>query len=148
MSPSDSSVLFQHAPRGFDRGSIRVFAGILRDQVCEGKPFECLITDDVELQRLNREFLGKDYATDVLSFPAAPGSRDSGQLAISWQRANAQAREFGHTLLDEIRILMLHGALHLIGLDHERDRGGMRRTETRWRKKLGLPTGLIERARA
>jgi probable rRNA maturation factor len=107
-----------------------------------------LITRDAELQRLNVEFLSKDHPTDVLSFPS--GARDGllGEIAISADRAAVQAREHRHTITDEIRILMLHGVLHLLGMDHERDGGQMRRTETRWRKALKLPTGLIERAHA
>ena len=69
-----------------------------------------------------------------------------GEMAISVERAKEQANEFGHTLEDEIEILMLHGVLHLMGMDHERDSGRMRRAETQWRKTLGLPGGLIERA--
>lgn len=102
----------------------------------------CLITTDGELQRLNCEFRAKDYATDVLSFPSPD---HGGEIAISWDRAQAQAAEMGHSVDDELRILMLHGALHLIGMDHETDRGEMGRAEARWRKKLGLPVGLIER---
>ena len=69
-----------------------------------------------------------------------------GELAISLDRARAQAAEHGHTLDDELRILMLHGALHLAGFDHEHDQGEMARAESRWRKRLGLPNGLIERS--
>ncbi len=69
-------------------------------------------------------------------------------MAISAARARAQAAQFGHSLDCEIRILMLHGLLHLMGMDHETDRGRMRRAESRWRQKLGLPAGLIERVRA
>ena len=69
-----------------------------------------------------------------------------GEIAISADRAAEQAREFGHSRLDEIRILMLHGVLHLLGMDHETDRGRMARAEARWRRKLDLPTGLIARA--
>jgi probable rRNA maturation factor len=71
-----------------------------------------------------------------------------GDLAISWQRARAQAREFGHSTEAEIQVLMLHGLLHLMGLDHETDDGRMSRTERRWRRALGLPAGLIERVQA
>ena len=95
------------------------------------------------------QFRGKDYATDVLSFPAEPSdARHLGDLAISTLRARAQAREFGHSTEDELRILMLHGVLHLLGHDHETDRGRMARVESRWRKELGLPNGLIERAQS
>jgi probable rRNA maturation factor len=96
------------------------------------------------LRRLNRTFRGKDYATDVLSFP----SEDMPELAISFDRAAAQASELGHSVEEELRILMLHGLLHLAGMDHETDAGSMARAETRWRKRLGLPSGLIERAHA
>jgi probable rRNA maturation factor len=91
------------------------------------------------LRRLNREFRGEDYATDVLSFPPE-------DIAISFDRAGAQADELGHSLEDELRILMLHGLLHLAGMDHETDSGEMARVELRWRQRLGLPVGLIERA--
>ncbi len=66
---------------------------------------------------------------------------------ISADRAREQAREFGHSIHNEICILMLHGVLHLAGMDHERDGGAMARAEARWRKMFGLPTGLIERVR-
>jgi probable rRNA maturation factor len=101
----------------------------------------CLVTTDAELRRLNREFRGKDYGTDVLSFP----SGDGGEIAISWDRAEMQAGEMGHSVDDELRILMLHGLLHLTGMDHETDHGEMCNAESKWRKKLGLPAGLIER---
>jgi probable rRNA maturation factor len=127
---------------------LRAFADRLRDEVAHGRSFTCLISRDAELQRLNREFLKKDYPTDVLSFPS--GARDGflGEMAISADRAAEQAANNGHSTSDEIRILMLHGVLHLLGFDHQGDRGRMRRTETIWRKTLGLPAGLIERARA
>jgi probable rRNA maturation factor len=104
----------------------------------------CLITTDRELRALNRKFRGKDYATDVLSFP----SREGGEIAISLDRAAAQADEHGHSLETEVRILILHGLLHLAGMDHGTDHGEMASAEARWRKRLGLPSGLIERAQA
>jgi len=143
------------------------FARRLQRQVCGGRGFDCLVTGDAELRRLNREFRGKDYPTDVLSFTsrslpnrsrerqravfpvgqALSSANPLGDIAISFQRARAQAREFGHDAEREIRILMLHGVLHLLGMDHEGAGGHrMARAEKRWRARLRLPQGLIERA--
>jgi probable rRNA maturation factor len=151
MHFSECAVLFRRAPTRLRRGAIEAFARRLRERVTKGREFVCLITDDRELRRLNREFLGRDYSTDVLSFPAGGKTGTSlvlGELAISAQRAAEQAREFGHPLEEEIRILMLHGVLHLTGLDHERDSGRMAHAEAAWRRKLGLGRGLIERVSA
>jgi len=120
---------------------------MLHREVAGSRDFTCLITNDRELQRLNREFLQKDYATDVLSFPSGDAEGGLGDIAISAGRADAQAAQFGHSITQEIQILMLHGLLHLTGMDHESDRGQMSREERRWRKRLNLPTGLIERTR-
>ena len=156
-SPEGSSVTFRRVPATLHRIAIERFARRLQKEVAKGKHFDVLITGDVELRRLNRDFRNKDYATDVLSFPAgnsvdrklkhAPPGR-LGDLAISLGRARAQAREFGHTIEQEIQILLLHGVLHLMGHDHEIDGGKMARLEKRWRANLGLPTGLIERVRS
>jgi probable rRNA maturation factor len=145
MSPAEDLVLFRRAPAGLRRGPLRDFAVELRGVVTRRRGFHCMITDDRELRRLNRQFRGADRATDVLSF-LSEGGGSLGEIAISAERAAVQAREFGHSRLDEIRILMLHGVLHLIGMDHETDRGEMARAEARWRTKLDLPTGLIARA--
>ena len=147
-SPGDSTVLFSRVPQKLDRSSLRKFAARLRQTVTDGREFCCLITTDSELARLNRTFLGKDYATDVLSFPSGEAVGPLGDIAISAGRAAGQAREHGHSLEDEISILMLHGVLHLLGMDHERDRGRMASAEQRWRKDLGLPCGLIERVQS
>jgi probable rRNA maturation factor len=147
MSPSGNLVLFRRTPAGLRRKPLEDFARTLRDEVAEGREFHCLITGDSELRRLNRQFLGHDYPTDVLSFPLE-GVDALGELAISARRAAEQAREYGHSQMDEIRILMLHGVLHLLGMDHETDRGAMARAETRWRKKLNLPAALIARTRS
>jgi probable rRNA maturation factor len=144
-SPEGSSVRFRRVTSTLRRTAIERFARRLQKEVAQGAPFDTLITGDAELRRLNREFRKKDYATDVLSFPAAEWGAGLGDLAISLGRARAQAREFGHTVEQEIQILMLHGVLHLTGHDHERDGGKMARLEKRWRVKLGLPNGLIER---
>lgn len=107
-----------------------------------------LLTTDAAIRRLNRTFRGKNKATDVLSFPAAEQSRGevAGDLAISVDTALKQARDHGHSLATEIKVLMLHGLLHLAGYDHESDEGRMARREQALRKKLALPLGLIERA--
>jgi probable rRNA maturation factor len=144
MSSTDDLVLFRRAPIGLERRALQEFARTLRERVAGGRGFHCLISGDRELRRLNRQFLGADYPTDVLSFPLH-GEELLGELAISADRAAAQARQFGHSRLDEIRVLMLHGVLHLVGMDHETDRGEMARAEARWRKKLNLPVGLIAR---
>jgi probable rRNA maturation factor len=152
MSPDGSSFVFKAIPSPItlsadEKRTLRVFARRLSETVTEGRTFCCVITDDKELQRLNREFLHHDYPTDVLAFPQLKPNGEAGELAISIQRARAQADEFGHSLIDELRVLILHGALHLAGFDHERDNGEMARTEHKLRKTLGLPTGLIARAR-
>jgi len=110
---------------------------------------EVLLADDATLRRLNRNFRHKDKATDVLSFPAAENSDGyAGDLAISLDTAARQAAEFGHSLRDEVRILLLHGLLHLTGMDHEADEGEMAAREGELRRELRLPTTLIERAAA
>ena len=108
-----------------------------------------LLTTDAAIRRLNRKFRGKNKATDVLSFPAEGVGTENiaGDLAISVPTALRQAVEQGHALSVEIKVLMLHGLLHLAGYDHETDAGQMARRERVLRGKLGLPQGLIERAK-
>src|SRR5579863_3546477 len=113
-----------------------------------------LVTNDREMRLLNKRFRSKDKPTDVLSFPPmtnmnhASDSREhaAGDLAISAQIAAANARRLGHSTSDEVKVLILHGILHLAGFDHESDKGEMARKELSLRKSLGLPTGLIERS--
>jgi probable rRNA maturation factor len=147
MSSDDNLLLYRRAATGLSRRDLREFSLELSRRLTDGRTFMCLVTDDRELRRLNRMFLGKDYATDVLSFPS-DGAGSLGEIAISVERAREQAGEHGHTVEEEIKILMLHGVLHLLGLDHESDRGTMSRAEKRWRTEFGLPVGLIERSRA
>jgi probable rRNA maturation factor len=144
MSPGDIPLLF-HTSRKVDREDLRDFLEQLTRRVARGRTIACLIANDAEVRRLNRQFRGKNQVTDVLSFPPANGNGLAGDIAISIDRARIQAAKRGHTLADELRILMLHGALHLAGMDHERDSGEMARAENRWRKSLGLPDGLIQR---
>ena len=107
---------------------------------------DVLLADDATLRRLNKTFRGKNKSTDVLSFPAADNDQHmAGDLAISLETAAHQANAYGHSLRDEVRILLLHGLLHLSGLDHETDQGEMAAREAMLRSELCLPTTLIER---
>jgi probable rRNA maturation factor len=125
------------------------------------------LVSDRAIRHLNRQFRGVDRATDVLSFPQerllAPGPRPKGKtsrktrpgawgpgpllgdIAIATGVARRQARQQGHSLRTELRVLALHGVLHLLGYDHEADRGRMQRVEERLRRRAGLPSGLIAR---
>jgi len=110
-----------------------------------------LLTTDTSIRRLNRQFRGKNKATDVLSFPAdpipglKPAQQIAGDLAISVPTALRQATAQGHALAVELKVLMLHGLLHLAGYDHEADTGQMARRERALRARVKLPQGLIER---
>jgi probable rRNA maturation factor len=143
MSADDIPLLF-HTSRRVRREELRQFLKELTRRIARGRTIACVIADDAEIRRLNRQFRGKNYTTDVLSFPATDRNGLAGDIAISIDRARVQAAQRGHSLADEMRILMLHGALHLAGLDHEADSGEMAQAEVRWRKRLGLPHGLIE----
>jgi probable rRNA maturation factor len=140
-----ASVLFHKPLPPAERDLLCAFAEQLCADILDGRGFELVISDDRQLRELNARFLNHDYATDVLSFPADEGET-VGELVISLDRAKAQANEHGHATIDELRILALHGALHLKGMDHETDAGEMRREETHWRAHYGLPAGLIERS--
>ncbi len=106
-----------------------------------------LVTSNGELRTLNQRFLGKDAPTDVLSFAPMPGMMPelAGDIAISAEIAAHNARLLHHSPADEVKILALHGVLHLAGYDHEHDDGEMARKETSLRRKLNLPVGLTER---
>ncbi len=107
-----------------------------------------LLTTDKAIRRLNREFRGIDKSTDVLSFPADPipgPEKIAGDLAISVPTARRQGDACGHSLASELKVLILHGLLHLAGYDHETDAGQMARRERVLRARLALPLGLIER---
>jgi len=100
--------------------------------------------DDAAIRSLNRRYRRHDQPTDVLSFPSlADGCL--GDLAISLDTARRQARRHRHSLETEVKVLLLHGLLHLVGWDHETDRGQMRRLERSLRRQLRLPPGLLER---
>jgi probable rRNA maturation factor len=101
---------------------------------------------DARIRKLNARYRAKDVPTDVLSFPSdEPGFL--GEVVIASGVARRQALQAGHPVQAELRILALHGLLHLLGYDHERDDGRMARIERRLRRKGGLHEGLIERGR-
>jgi probable rRNA maturation factor len=128
------------------------------------------IVSDRRMQSLNLHYRKKNVATDVLSFPSGsprPGRKGArtprsstayqrdpdtridgfwGDIAVAAGVAARQARDYGHSLATEFRILALHGLLHLLGYDHEVDKGLMGRVEDRLRKRGGLPSGLVARA--
>ncbi len=148
MPAEQTTLLFHSATPGLARGPARAFAKRLESEITFGRPFTCLISSDEELRQLNRDFLKNDCATDVLSFPSGKTLGFIGDVAISFQHAKRQAGEYGHPVGTEIEILMLHGVLHLLGMDHEKDGGQMARIENKWRAAFGLPRGLIARVRA
>ncbi len=108
---------------------------------------DILLSGDSTLRQLNKSFRDKDTPTDVLSFPAptAFAKKHAGDLAISLETAARQAATYGHLVSEEIKILILHGLLHLAGEDHETDNGRMAVREATLRNQLHLPTNLIER---
>jgi probable rRNA maturation factor len=133
---------------GLSSSGLSRFLNRARTAVGISGEVDVLLADDARLKRLNRDFRGKNKATDVLSFPAAEDDQQmAGDLAISLETAAKQASAYGHGLRDEVRILLLHGLLHLSGMDHEADNGEMAAREAALRHELRLPTTLIERVR-
>ena len=127
----------------------RELAGFLRQAIAAAGvagEVSVLLTGDEAIRALNRQYRRKDKATDVLSFAAQTATGIAGDLVISLETALRQAGERGHALEMEIKVLLLHGLLHLAGYDHETDNGMMHRKEARLRRELGLTSGLIERA--
>ena len=144
-----------------DGGLARWLAAIAPVRL-QGDVAIALVTE-AHIRKLNRQYRGKDYATDVLSFPPDPGPRTPdpgsripdpgrvlGDIVIATGVAKRQAREAGHSYQAELRVLALHGFLPLLGYDHDDpdDHGRMARAEARLRRRGGLPAGLIARAGA
>jgi probable rRNA maturation factor len=116
----------------------------LRSAAMEAADLSIVITDDAQLQELNRQYLGSDMPTDVLSFPAEETDPDSGEIylgdiLISLPRANEQASAGGHPVEDELQLLVVHGALHLLGHDHadEAEKAKMWQVQAEILKYLG-----------
>ena len=137
-------VMVEKRIRGVSAAALARFAGRAQRAAGLCGRVSILVTGSAELRRLNRRYRRADQPTDVLSFPAR-GNEMAGDIAISAEVAAASARRLGHSAAVEVKILILHGLLHLAGLDHERDRGQMSRREEKLRRRLGLPGSLIGR---
>jgi len=140
-------IIFKKRVPGLTTAAMTGFVARARRAARLQQEVNILVTSSRELQSLNRRFRGKNYPTDVLSFPAGGDLEKSfaGDVAISAEIATKSALQLRHSTAEEVKILVLHGLLHLAGYDHERDHGEMARKENRLRRSLGLPVGLIER---
>jgi probable rRNA maturation factor len=138
---------------GLSSSTLERFVLRARRAVRLRNPVNVLVTSSAELRSFNQQFRGANKATDVLSFPAPPVTcrptkHFAGDVAISADIARENAGRLGHSVADEVKILVLHGILHLAGFDHERDNGEMARKESRLRRQLKLEGSLIERTLA
>ena len=139
-------VILNKRVAGVDENSLERFVTRARRAIGLRGGITVLITSSREMRSLNGRFRGKKKATDVLSFPPQFRSpRFAGDIAISGEIASENARRLGHSPADEIKILALHGVLHLAGFDHESDNGKMAKVEDRLRGKFSLPCTLIKR---
>jgi probable rRNA maturation factor len=140
-------VIFQKRVAGLSDLALARFLARARRAAGLKGVINVLVTSSAEMKSLNRRFRGKDKPTDVLSFPAESGAQKqfAGEIAIAAEIATKNARELGHSPAQEVKILVLHGVLHLRGYDHECDNGRMGRREKQLRAQLHLPPGLIER---
>jgi probable rRNA maturation factor len=135
-------------------GTLERFVLRARKAVGLRAPVNVLVTGSSVVRSLNRQFRGQNKATDVLSFPASLSAESrkkptlGGEVAISADIALQNSLRLGHPVAQEIKILALHGLLHLAGFDHERDNGEMARKEQTLRRALRLPAALIERVHA
>ena len=141
-------VIFRKRVEQLTERGLALFVGRARRAAKLRGDVNVVVTTNREMRALNARFRKKDKATDVLSFPAEAvvHNANAGDLAISAEIATRNARLLGHSAAEEIKILVLHGVLHLAGYDHEHDNGEMGRHELRLRKALKLPVGLIERS--
>ncbi len=142
-------LLLAYKPDDVNERALVLFAGRAQRAVGLSGAVDIRITTSAELHELNRKYRHKDETTDVLSFELTSSrAKTAGDLAISAEIAAANAAELGHSTETELKILILHGLLHLAGYDHEADNGEMRARESELRMQLKLPVGLIERAHA
>lgn len=138
-------IILEHDEHEIRERPLALFAGRARRAIGLEGELSIRITSSRQMRQLNRRFRRKDKPTDVLSFPSATPEL-AGDVAISAEIAAANAAELGHSLDTELKILILHGLLHLAGYDHESDNGNMRAKEAKLRREFRLPVGLIERS--
>lgn len=148
-------VILQKKVVGLSEGSLTRFVMRARRESRLHGRVNVLVTGSSAMRTLNARFRGKNRPTDVLSFPSEQeiqtGGKGklgfAGEIAISADVAAQNAARLGHSVASEVKVLALHGILHLAGMDHERDNGQMARTEAKLRRVLRLPATLTERAR-
>jgi probable rRNA maturation factor len=139
-------IIFRKTVSGLSEAALERFVTRAQRLVGLHGEVNVLVTDNEDLQALNSRFRGKHAPTDVLSFPAIASAEGvAGDVAISADLAVSNARRLGHAAAEEVKILALHGILHLASYDHEQDQGEMAQREHQLRRQLGLPVGLIER---
>jgi probable rRNA maturation factor len=137
-------IILEHDSTQIHQRALTLFAAKAQRAVGARGELSVRITSSAEIRELNRRFRRKNKPTDVLSFPAdAPEL--AGDIAISAEIAEDNAGQFGHSIDTELKILILHGLLHLAGYDHETDAGEMQAKEAKLRRQFKLPVGLIER---
>lgn len=136
-----SMIILEKPAKSVSTATLQRFVGLAQRLAGVSGEVSVLIAGNQRLQELNRRFRRKNKPTDVLSFPRAAG----GDIAISAEIARANALRYGHPETAELKILILHGMLHLAGHDHETDHGRMARLEARLRTRLKLPASLIDR---
>lgn len=134
-------IIFDKPVDGVSHAGLQRFARRAQELAGVKGEVAILITSRRKMQALNRSFRKKDKPTDVLSFPRPQG----GDIAICAEIARQNAGRLGHSFTEEIKVLVLHGMLHLAGYDHETDRGEMAGKEARLRSRLKLPVSLIQR---
>jgi probable rRNA maturation factor len=134
-------IIFEQTLDGAPRSGLERFAREAQKLAGVRGEVAVLVAGRRRIQELNRRFRRKNKPTDVLSFP----NEDGGDIAICAEIARDNARRFGHSPGEELKILVLHGMLHLAGYDHETDHGEMARKEARLRARLKLPASLIDR---
>ncbi len=133
----------------FDNRTDNAFSLELTERIADAltdRDIELILTDNEEIQTINRDFRQKDYSTDVLSFPYEDMPMSPiGSIVISFDYVKDGAKKFGHSPDDEFTLLFIHGLLHLLGFDHECDQGEMRAEEASIIRQYDLPESLIVR---